>query len=303
MVEGRLHNWNVGLQRYLSIRFTFNINYIGIRSSDIPILRDLNAGMLPGSGDEGRPQFGILGRRSSTLTWWPGRTAYDALQTSLDKTFGRLWMKAGYTLGRSRDYASENAMLSTPADPEKSWGRADFDRRHAFSTAVVFKSEEPNYSAKWLKGLLKEWTLSGFFVAQSGTPVDITASDALLNAPGNIQRPDMRFEPKILGGIGPGQSYFDTSVFSMPGAAAWGNVRRNAVVDGPGIVRLDMAFARNFKLGGEAGIEVRAECFNIMNTPQFVNPSGEFGTSTFGQVTATVPGSERSMRFSTRFHF
>ena len=89
----------------------------------------------------------------------------------------------------------------------------------------------------------------------------------------------------------------------MPAAAAWGNVRRNAAVDGPGVVRMDMALSKDFSVGGEARLQMRAECFNITNTPQFVNPSGEFGAPTFGQVTATAAGSERSLRFGARFNF
>jgi hypothetical protein len=304
MIEGRLHSWHAKVQSNLPWwSVTFDVAYVGSRGHDKPVLRDLNAGVLPGMGDDGRPQFGTFGRRASTFTWWPGRTAYDALQLSLNKWSDRFWIETAYTLGRSRDYASENGKLSTPADPERSWGRADFDRRHAFSTAIEIKPINPASLPQRLRGLLKDWKLIGSFIAQSGTPVDITASNALLNAPGNSQRPNMSYRPTVLGGIGPGQSYFDTSVFSMPAAAAWSNVRRNAVVDGPGVLRLDMSLARNFALSGEIGIELRAECFNVTNTPQFVNPSGEFGAPTFGQVTATVPGSERSMRFSARVHF
>jgi hypothetical protein len=145
--------------------------------------------------------------------------------------------------------------------------------------------------------------LIGFFVAQSGTPVDITASNALLGAPDNVQRPDMSFRPAIIGGTGPGQSYFDTAVFSMPVAAAWGNARRNAAVEGPGIFRLDMALAKDFSFGSQARLQLRTECFNVTNTPQYVNPSGEFGAATFGQVTATMSGSERTLRFGARFSF
>ena len=151
--------------------------------------------------------------------------------------------------------------------------------------------------------MLKGWRLSGSFIAQSGTPIDITASNVLLGASGNIQRPDMSSLPDILGGTGPGQSYFDTSVFSVPAAAAWGNATRNAVADGPGIFTLDMALAKDFEFANDATFQLRTECFNITNTPRFVNPSGEFGTATFGQVTATVPGSERSVRFGARISF
>jgi hypothetical protein len=303
MVEGRMRTWNIGVLQNLPLDLAIDARYVGSRGSDIPALLDLNAGLLPGAGDAGRPLFSAFGRRASTLTWWASRTEYDAFQTSFENRGGKLWFKASYTLGRACDYASENGRITTPADLEKSWGRSDYDRRHAFTTAFSLQSGDHIGSSGWLRDALKDWRLSGYFIAQSGTPVDITASNGLLNAPGNIQRPDRIASAAILGAAGPGQLYFDTSVFSMPRAASWGNIRRNSTVDGPGIARMDMAISRDVGVGGEARIQLRVECFNITNSPQFVNPSGDFGSPTFGQVTATVPGSERSMRFGARFSF
>lgn len=303
MIEGRLRVWNIGVMQNLPFDLGIDARYVGSRGVDVPLLLDLNAGLQPGAGDAGRPQFAAFGRRASTFTWWASRTGYDAFQMSLENQGGKLWFKTSYTLGRSRDHAGENRRISTPADPEGSWGRSDFDRRHAFTTAFTLHSGDRASSYGRFGDILKDWRLSGYFVAQSGTPIDITASNGLLNAPYNTQRPDMRAVPGILGGVGPGQAYFDASVFSMPVAAAWGNVRRNDTVDGPGIFRMDMAISKDVSLGGEARIQLRVECFNITNSPQFVNPSGEFGTPTFGQITATAAGSERSMRFGARFSF
>jgi len=48
---------------------------------------------------------------------------------------------------------------------------------------------------------------------------------------------------------------------------------------------------------------VRADIFNVTNTPHFNNPNGTFLSSTFGQITSTIAGSERSMRFGFRLMF
>jgi hypothetical protein len=49
--------------------------------------------------------------------------------------------------------------------------------------------------------------------------------------------------------------------------------------------------------------ELRADVFNVTNTPHFNNPDGTFLATTFGQITSTIAGSERSMRFGFRLTF
>jgi hypothetical protein len=127
-------------------------------------------------------------------------------------------------------------------------------------------------------------------------------SNATLNAPGNTQRPDVNGTPAVLGAVGPGALWFDTSVFSSPPANTFGNSLRNGVLDGPAYVNLDATIAKLFSAGKVRG-EFRVDIFNITNTPHFQNPNGTFLGATFGQITATMPGSERSMRFGFRMTF
>src|SRR5215813_13511748 len=71
---------------------------------------------------------------------------------------------------------------------------------------------------KLLRNSLGGWQLSGILALQSGAPIGFTASGATLRAPGDTQRPNVSGEPKVFGEIGPGEFYFDTSVFSAPAA-------------------------------------------------------------------------------------
>jgi hypothetical protein len=144
--------------------------------------------------------------------------------------------------------------------------------------------------------------VSGIFAAQSGSPIQITMSAAALNAPGNTQRPDVSGTPAVLGGIGPGNLWFDTSVFSAPPPNTFGNTPRNGILDGPKYVNLDATLAKLFSIGRVKG-EFRADIFNVTNTPHFNNPNGTFLSSTFGQITSTMNVSERSMRFGFRMMF
>ena len=154
-----------------------------------------------------------------------------------------------------------------------------------------------------VRQILGGWQVSGIFTYQSGSPIGITMSNATLNAPGNTQRPNVSGTPAVLGGIGPGVLWFDTSVFSSPAANTFGNAVRNDTIDGPRYVNLDATIAKVLTLPHAIKGEVRVDVFNITNTPHFSNPGGTYLSATFGQITSTVAGSERTMRFGFRLLF
>ena len=107
----------------------------------------------------------------------------------------------------------------------------------------------------------------------------------------------------MLGGIGPGNLWFDTSVFSAPAADTWGNVGRNSLLDGPNYVNLDATLAKLFAFPHGVRGEFRVDVFNVTNTPHFERPNATLGNANFGQITSTLAGSERSMRFGIRVMF
>src|SRR5262249_31769561 len=150
--------------------------------------------------------------------------------------------------------------------------RTDQDRLH--SLAESFLVQLPwGADRKWLREgvashILGGWQVSGIFQYQSGSPIGITMSAATLNAPGNTQRPDVRGRQNVLGGIGSGVTWFDTSVFSSPAPNTFGNAARNGVLDGPRYVNLDTTIAKLVSFGRAKG-EFRADIFNITNTPHF----------------------------------
>jgi hypothetical protein len=75
---------------------------------------------------------------------------------------------------------------------------------------------------------------------------------------------------KILGGTGPGQSYFDPLAFRSVTDVRYGNVGLNSV-RGPGFTNLDLGLFREFRVR-DMRVQFRAEAFNATNTPHFNNP-------------------------------
>jgi hypothetical protein len=308
--EGSLHSWNVAFQRDLGNRFTFDVAYVGNRGHDIVAQFNENAGMVLGADNAGRPLNTKFGRTADTTTFIPVKTVYNSLQMKLDRRFTNGFLLTNsYTLGRAKGYSNgdSNGGIPTPADIERSWARTGEDRLHNYVMSFLYQLPV-GPGQRWLKDgplsqVLGNWQVSGFFTAQSGLPIDFTAASAALRAPGNTQRPDASGKPSVLGGIGPGVPWFDTAVFSAPAANTWGNVQRNALLDGPRYVNLDASIAKLFTVTERIKGEFRADLFNATNTPHFNRPNGTLGNANFGQITSVIDNNERAVRFGFRMTF
>jgi len=306
--EGKIHAWNVAFQRQLPLNFAIELAYVANRAHGVLARLELNAGLVPGLDNAGRPYFAKFQRTASSTGWTKTDTRYDALQAKLDRRFsnGLLWTNS-YTLGRAKDYANDNGGIGTPASRELSYGLSDFDRKHSFVSSFVYELPFFKNTKGAVGSILGGWQVAGIFVAQSGTPVDIRGGSAL-RAPQNQQRPDLNGSQNVIGDIGPGQQYFDKSVYVASAANTFGTMTRNAGPRGPGYVNLDASLVKRFRVNDRIAAEFRVDAFNATNTPHFANPGRDFGTPTFGQVTGTLgPGDgaagPRLLRFGARFTF
>jgi hypothetical protein len=265
----------------------------------------MNAGLVIGAGNAGRPFYQYGKTAGIENLAWKGKTRYNGLQMKLDRRFRNGWLVTNsYTYSRARDYANDNGGPSTPADPERSWGYGNFDRAHIYVGTFVWSLpwyKDPDAGA--LHWVLGNWQLSGILSLQSGQPLDITmSSGASLNTPGNTNRPNSSGTPEVLGEYGPGKLYFDTSVFSAPAANIFGSRTRNmGDVRGPGFTNFDFSVVKQFPFGGNRSGEFRVDFWNLLNTVHMNNPNSSFGNAQFGMVTGAY--GERQLRFSARFLF
>ena len=98
---------------------------------------------------------------------------------------------------------------------------------------------------------------------------------------------------------------------SGPGDTDFGN-SGVGIVRGPGQHNIDMAVERIFPVVGSGSFRLRAEFFNLTNTPQFANPynalyftegpSGPVNVTPFGQITATA-ANPRIIQFAAKYMF
>jgi hypothetical protein len=300
--EARIHSWNLAFQRELYWGFSAEAAYVGNIGRGILADFDMNAGMVPGQNNDGRPFNQMFGKTASVRTWLPTNTSYHSLQIKIDRRFSKgLLVNASYTLGRARDFSDDNGGIATPADPRLSEGPAGFDRRHGFVANFVWDLPFARNLNRLGRALFGGWQLAGIFTRQSGTPIDFTISGASLQAPGNTQRPVLNGEPQVYGAIGQGEFYFDTSVFGAPPDSAFSSLTRNASIRGPGYANLDASLVKRLRFTERIGGELRIDALNVTNSPNFNNPNGQFLNSQFGQVTTAF--GERLVRFGARVTF
>ena len=77
---------------------------------------------------------------------------------------------------------------------------------------------------------------------------------------------------------------------------------RKSWVRGPGISQWDFALFKRTNIGEQFGIELRAELFNMFNTPLFRHPGTALGTPQFGIISGTR-GNPRLVQFGLRVSF
>ena len=274
-----------------------------------------------------------------------GYSNYNALWVTLDKTYHNgLQFNTNYMWGKSMDVNSLGSQggLTTNGNFQDSnniagnYGLSDFDVRHHFAGTAIYNL--PFKGNRWKEG----FSLQGIFQYQTGNPVNLLATTSGYNGiAGNIR-------PNLLGPINrvkiqpAGQSYIQ--FFQNPGGLAYGgnvcditnvtsactlqvvgtqpsptgatsptnytgigDIQRNYGT-GPGYADWDMSGQKETRITERVSFTLRADAFDILNHPNFGQPTGNVQSAAFGQITSTRfatsdGGSSRQLQISGKFTF
>jgi Carboxypeptidase regulatory-like domain len=318
--------WNVFGEYLLTSSTSVNVGYVGHDAKHLVTPVEGNQ-PLPGVGDPAtwaptqtrRPLYAtapLITNISTTAA--RGKSDYNGLQVSLRQRASHgVEYLASYTLSRTRTnnlgyYGSggvqaEGAYWMNAYDPEANYGPAFFDARHNF---VLSANYELPYGRdrKWgndaptlMNAILGGWRVSGIFQARSGFPITVTdgRNRSLQGTRGN-ERPNCIGDPK------PSDQtldhWLDINAFGIVPLGTFGNCPIG-VARAPGYKNIDLTLAKRFSIGGERSFEVRAEAFNLTNTPSFSPPARDISNvNTFGTITNTVSTS-RTVELVAKFYF
>jgi hypothetical protein len=219
-------------------------------------------------------------------------TSYDAMQLAFQRRYrGGLSLNTHYTLA--------HATSTSPA----TWDVNLIERSDAGQDARHHWVLQANYELPWgrsLKGaaaaVLAGWQVNAIGNWQSGIPFGVTNNTARMNT-GGTDRPDMTGSPELAS-----NRWFNTDAFVAQALYTPGSAPAT-VLHGPPQRRVDMSLFKDLALHTPWKLQLRAEIYNITNTPSFQNPSGALGSAAFGSISSTGNAPPRQMQFAVKLLF
>lgn len=349
----RSTSWTVGVQRELARDLVAEARYVGTLGDNLPVRLQLNSPVVvqplpqferrlsqaeadalpvPPAVNVRRPdpQSGLF-----TVIGGFGTSEYHGGQFSLTKRFSRGYMfNASYTVSRFRDDVSEPlaTTFATPIFPQDfdnlkaDRGPSLYDRRHRFVLSYVAQLPFQKLGAN---RLTDGWQVAGVVTVQSGQPYTVLNG---VDSNGDNQSGNDRvnFNPggppgsvslavPIRNSNGATVGYFSSDPsarYQQLGAATGrtGTIGRNSERTDT-TTNVDVMISKKTRLAGRAGIEFRAELFNLFNNRQFGIPTD--GGNAFSALTSSFvtvssgnfkkedidAGSFRVVQLALRFEF
>jgi len=246
------------------------------------------------------------------------RARYNAMTLRFDKRVRDNWgMNANYTFsrlmdnqfGESNTYSARNQNALDNYDLDGEWGYSLLDVPHRLNVngTVVLPVGDGH---RWLtegigNAILGGWSVTMAARFQTGFPVSVWQSSNNSGLLGSSQRPNIvpGVELATTGSLDERlTNWINPAAFTAAPAYTFGNAPRTlSELRTPGQRNVDLSVQKMQRLGGQT-ISVRADVMNLFDNPLFTTLQSQFGTPTFGQLTA-VGGYARSVQFQVRFGF
>jgi hypothetical protein len=253
-----------------------------------------------------------------------GVAHYDALQIHLSQRFTR---DLQYTLAYSWSHTLDDSngpfsvtggnarifvLPGRVVDLSTNYGNSDQDQRHSLTLSTLYElpigrgKRFGSSGGSWVNSLIAGWQWNNIVSIGSGTPFDIFVNGKPSNRPdylghagnGSLKAGTGSLEWMRFAAFTP-PPVNQSGVFTRPG-----NLPRN-FFSGPGMQTWDMSLFKTVDLGERLKLQIRAEGYNILNSPQFTNPDANLsdGPIGFGAIHATRAFSERQVQLALRITF
>ncbi len=210
---------------------------------------------------------------------------YYALQAVYARRFTKgLVFNANYTWAHGLGDAvagsgAGTAMGMIPTNVRVDYGNSGVDIRHRIAGSWSYVLPFGRY-ASGVRGLLaKGWQANFIVFWQTGQPFGVTDTYSNSNGLAQINIPNITSDrPDLVPGTSytsPGkglQNWLALTAFTPQPAGTLGNEGNNPF-HGPHTRRADMSVLKDFRVSEKMQAQFRAECFNISNTPNFLNPN------------------------------
>lgn len=315
--------WNFDVQRELAGAVLLDVGYVGTRGLKFP--SDLVLNQLPDSalalGDALRIQVpnpfygqissGILSSKTvaqaqllrpypqfdgvtSVVANW-ATSNYHALQAKVEKRYARgFTFLASYTYSKLMDFNTGpfngeplgGGSIQNNNDRHSNYAASSLDQTHRLVVNTVYTLPVFSKQKGVVGHVLGGWELGVVGSFYSGSPLGITSAVNGTFSQGGGQRPDWNGKNPALANPTPSR-WLDASVFSTPAAYHFGNAPRTFAGARSDWTRgIDLSLHKNTHVTEKLVLQIRAEAFNLTNTPVFSPPNISFGSPAFGTVSS-----------------
>jgi hypothetical protein len=323
--NSHIQEWNIQIERALDSKTALDVAYVGTKMGNLATTFNANETAL-GSNPATTwfPVGGAInpnGVGAINATEMIGSGTYNGLQAKLTRRLSRgLQLTAAYTWAHTLDnsasaFGESGGVLDGPNGTpllQYERGNSDTDQRQIFTLSSIYElpfgrgKTFGNDAPRGVDYVIGGWQWNNVIQLASGTPLDISGAP---NSPNG--RPDYHggcttgdtWQPNPSTGV-PELYWIRCSMgaFTAP-AGLVGNLERNAF-PGPPTRTWDTSLVKNITIGERVTTQLRAQVYNLFNTPQFQNPDTNYGNGDFGQlINARVAPPNRELELAVRVSF
>jgi hypothetical protein len=315
--------WNLQIQRQLGNNSSASIAYVGDRGKNL--VRNYNFNQPFYDTNPFLPNHNFFPQLGSvTVQDDSGNSTYNSLQMQYERRLTRgLQVLASFAWSKTLDDSCGDLDACSPQDPSNfklEHGRSNIDQNYRFVLSSLYElpiGRGKRWGSNWSRPVdwvLGGWQINGIYSLQAGLPFSVCVD-------GNPATNNCVVRADLVGPVAvhPGNlKYFDTASFALPAQTQFvdpsnpGNKSNvfNApgtsgrdILRGPGSSNLDFAIFKNLQLNERFRMELRAQAYNLTNTPHFANPNANLSEGNFGVITSTVPFSFRQVELGLRVTF
>ena len=328
-------NWNLSIERALAKDYLLDVRYVGNKGTHLPRFIEANPSIYgPGVNANNNNEIreystcnsaGVCNYGSVGLLADDTSSTYHALEVAFSRQYAHgLSFLASYWYSKSLDYistlnvagsaptlvAGENDLAQNPFDLAAEHGPSLFDAKHRFVFSGTWALPVWRAAPRAAAFLTNGWQLNAISSFSTGTPFTVydSADVSLQGSAPEISgfyssRPDLISNPNV-GQPHTANEWVSRAPFlqlnPQTQAGQFGNEGRN-VARGPGIEDADVSLFKYFNIDETRRVQFRAECFNLLNHPNFGLPVNDVESPAFGQILQAGP--PRLLQLAVKFVF
>ena len=300
-----VQQYDMQMQQQFGTKTVMTVGYVGNKSTHLATGYNYNNKPLdaPASQPNSFPNLGQVVLRINN-----GIAHYNSLQAQLNyRATNGLTLTTSYTWSHNLDDTDGYLGFSAVSplyvyDTRLNKGNSTLDQRNVFVASALYElpfGHGHMFGSNWNRGLelvAGGWQMNTIVQAATGTPFSVVYNQYNGNYSLRASSRGPVQTPRSITGA------YVVNTFIQPPAGQDGNVGRNSIY-GPGLATGDVSLFKTLHLTERVGSELRAEIYNVTNTPQFTNPDSNPADGTFGLIAGTRQASERQMQMAVRFTF